>query len=155
MTVVRNLPSQLILAHAPWFLGGGLIICIVACAAAGLALTAQGEVVGLATVLAGAGVPGGIFALAIKRDQVIFDAQAGTATVQRRTLSRYHSATYPLDRVRRAEVEEFSDTARPTLTFHDTTPPYPLVEAYVSGNGPRQAADAINDWMRSQRRMSA
>lgn len=154
MTVLRNLPDQLILAHAPWVLGGGLIVCIVACAAAGLALIAQGEVVGLATVLAGAGVPLGIFALAIKRDQVIFDAHAGTATVQRRTLLSYRSATYPLDIVRRAEVEDFSDTARPTLTFHDTTPPYPLVEAYVSGNGPRQAADAINDWLRSFRRVS-
>ena len=155
MTVLRNLPSQLILAHAPWVLGGGLIVCIVACAAAGLALIAQGEIVGLVTVLAGAGVPLGIFALAIKRDQVIFDARAGTATVQRRTLLRYRSATYPLATVRRAEVEEFSDTARPTLTFHDTTPPYPLVEAYVSGNGPRQAADVINDWLRSYKRLSA
>ncbi|WP_299146964.1 hypothetical protein [uncultured Tateyamaria sp.] len=152
MTILRNMPSQLILAHAPWVLGGGLIVCIIACAAAGLALLAQGEVVGLATVAAGAGVPLGIFALAIKRDQVIFDASAGTATVQRRTLLRYHSATFPLDTVRRAEVEEFSDTARPTLTFHDTTPAYPLIEAYVSGNGPRQAADEINNWMRNARR---
>ena len=155
MTILRNLPSQLILAHAPWLLGGGLIVCIVACAAAGLALTAQGEVVGLATVAVGAGVPLGIFALAIKRDQVIFDAATGTATVQRRTLLSYRAATYPLDMVRRAEVETFSDTARTTLTFHDTTPPYPLIEAYISGNGPRQAADAINDWLRAQRRMSA
>lgn len=155
MTVLRNLPSQLILAHAPWVLGGGLIVCIVACAAAGLALIAQGEIVGLATVLAGAGVPLGIFALAIKRDQVIFDASAGTATVQRRTLLRYRSATYPLATVRRAEVEEFSDTARATLTFNDTTAAYPLVEAYVSGNGPRQAADVINDWLRSYKRLSA
>lgn len=155
MTILRNLPGQLILAHAPWVLGGGLIVCIVACAAAGLALIAQGEIVGLATVLAGAGVPLGIFALAIKRDQVIFDAQAGTATVQRRTLLRYASRTYALETVRRAQVEDFSDTARPVLTFHDTTPPYPLVEAYVSGNGPRQAAEAINDWMRKHRRLSA
>ncbi|MEO0766963.1 MAG: hypothetical protein AAFY75_13180 [Pseudomonadota bacterium] len=155
MTVLRNLHSQLILAHAPWVLGGGLIVCIVACAAAGLTLMAQGETVGLATVLAGAGVPLGIFALAIKRDQVIFDAQAGTATVQRRTLLRYASRTYALETVRRAEVEDFSDTARPVLTFHDTTPAYPLVEAYVSGNGPKQAADAINDWLRRYRRMSA
>ncbi|MEL6806425.1 MAG: hypothetical protein AAFO97_01490 [Pseudomonadota bacterium] len=155
MTVLRNLHSQLILAHAPWVLGGGLIVCIVACAAAGLTLMAQGETVGLATVLAGAGVPLGIFALAIKRDQVIFDAHAGTATVQRRTLLRYASRTYALETVRRAEVEDFSDTARPVLTFHDTTPAYPLVEAYVSGNGPKQAADAINDWLRRYRRMSA
>lgn len=152
MTLLRNLPSQLILAHAPWGLGGGLIVCIVACAAAGVALIAQGEIVGLTTVAVGAGIPLAIFALAIKRDQLILDAAAGTATVQRRTLFSYNSATYPLDTLRRAEVEALSDTARPTLTFHDTTPPYPLVEAYISGNGPRQAAEAINDWLREQRR---
>ena len=155
MTTVRNLPQQLILAHAPWVLGGGLIVCIVACAAAGLALLAQGEIVGLATLAVGAGVPIGIFALAIKRDQVILDAIANTAHVQRRTLFSYHQAIYPLDIVRRAEVETFSDTARPVLTFHDTTAPYPLVEAYISGNGPTQAAGAINDWLRNQRRMTA
>jgi len=132
-----------------------MIVCIVACAAAGLALMAQGEVAGLATVAVGAGVPLGIFALAIKRDQVIFDAVSDTATVQRRTLLSYRTTSYPLATVRRAEVEALSDTARATLTFHDATAPYPLVQAYVSGNGPRQAADAINDWLRTQRRASA
>ncbi|WP_299048246.1 hypothetical protein [uncultured Tateyamaria sp.] len=152
MTVVRNLPSQLILAHAPWFLGGGLIVCIIGCAAAGLALLAAGETAGLLTVAAGAGVPLGIFAMAIKRDQVIFDARAGTVTVQRRTLLKYASAVHPLDGVRRAEVEAFSDTARPVLTFHGSTAPYPLVEAFQSGNGPRHSAQAINDWLRTYRR---
>lgn len=154
MTILRNLPEQLILAHAPWLLGGGLIVCIVACAAAGLALLAGGSVAGLLTVCVGAGIPLSIFALAIKRDQVILDAQTGRATVQRRTLLAYHSATYPLDMLRRVEVETFSDTARPVLTFHDATLPYPLVEAYVSGNGPREAAETINDWIRSYRRMA-
>ncbi|MEM8654520.1 MAG: hypothetical protein AAGF36_07215 [Pseudomonadota bacterium] len=152
MTVVRNLPEQLILAHAPWVLGGGLIACIIACAAAGLALLAAGETAGLLTVLLGAGVPLGIFALAIKRDQVIFDARAATVTLQRRTLFRYRTAVHPLGTIRRAEVEDFSDTARPVLTFHDTTPPYPLVEAFLSGNGPRRSAEAINDWLRTYRR---
>lgn len=133
-------------------LGGGLIICIIACAAAGLALIAQGEVNGLITVALGAGVPLCIFAMAIKRDQLILDAHTRTATVQRRTLFSYGSATYALDNVRRAEVEDLSDTARPTLTFHDATPAYPLMQTYISGNGPRQAAEAINSWLLAQRR---
>ncbi|WP_299548747.1 hypothetical protein [uncultured Tateyamaria sp.] len=152
MTVVRNMPSQLILAHAPWILGGGLIICIIACAAAGLAVMAAGETSGLLTVLLGAGVPLGIFAMAVKRDQVIFDANAGTVTVQRRTLFKYQNAKYRLDAVRKVEIDDFSDTARPTLTFHDATAPYPLVEAYMSGNGPRRSARAINDWLSAYRR---
>lgn len=155
MTVVRNLPSQLILAHAPWLLGGGLIACIIACAAAGLALLAGGETGGLWTVLVGAGLPLAIFAMSIKRDQVIFDGQAGTVTTQRRTLFKYASEVHRLSAVRRAEIEEFSDTARPVLTFHDQTPPYPLVEAYTSGNGPRHSAEAINAWLRTHRRNAA
>ena len=152
MTVLRNMPEQLILAHAPWLLGGGLIVCIIACAAAGLALLAEGETAGLLTVILGAGIPLAIFAMAIKRDQVIFDARAATVTVQRRSLFRYRNAVHRLDTLRRAEVETFSDTARPVLTFHTTTAPYPLIEAYVSGNGPQRAADAINDWLRRYRR---
>jgi len=150
MTIVRNLPEQLILAHAPWLLGGALIVCIVACSAAGLGLLLSGTTAGLATLLLGTGLPLGIFALAIKRDQVIFDAIAGQVTVQRRTLFGYRCTTYSLSDVRRAEVEELSDTARATLTFHGYAP-YPLVEAYTSGNGPRQASEAINDWLRAAR----
>lgn len=147
MTIVRNLPEQLILAHAPWVLGGGLIVCIVACSAAGLALLFDGQVAGLITIAAGACVPLAIFALAIKRDQIILDRIAGTATLQRRTLFRYSRKSIPLNTIRRAEVEEFSDTARPILTFHDASPAYPLVEAFQSGNAPRRAAGVINDWL--------
>ena len=153
MTIVRHLPSQLILAHAPWLLGGGLIICIVACSAAGLVLLFSGETAGLPTLLLGACVPLAIFGLAIKRDQAIFDAHAGTVTLQRRTLFRYAQSTHSLTAVRRVEVEDFADTARPILTFNDTTPPYPMVQDFVSGNGPRQTADTVNDWVRALRRM--
>ena len=155
MIVVRNVPSQLILAHAPWLLGAGLIVCIIACSAAGLALIFSGELAGLLTVLFGAAVPLGIFALAIKRDQAIFDAQAGTVILQRRTLFGYACTTHPLSRVRRAEIEEFSDTCRPTLTFHDRTPPYPLVEAYSTSARTARAVDIVNDWLRATRRREA
>lgn len=151
MTVLRNLPSQLILAHAPWVLGGGMIACIVACAAVGLMLLFSGEVSGLLTILLGTCVPLAIFAMTVKRDQVIFDAVAGTVTLQRRTLFRYARHVHALADVRRVEVEDFSDTHRATLTFHTPTPPYPLVEAFVSGNRPRMAADTINDWLRATR----
>lgn len=151
MTVVRNLPNQLILVHAPWVLGGGMIVCIIACAGTGLSLIFAGEVAGLLTLLVGACVPLAIFALAVKRDQAIFDAAAGTVTLQRRTLFGYTRAIYPLDAVRRAVTEDLSETTRPTLTFHDQTRAYPLVEAYTSGNGPAQATRAINDWLRHVR----
>ena len=152
MTIVRNHPSQLILAHAPWLTGYGLIVCIVACAAAGLALIAQGEVAGLLTVSACSGLPLCIFAMVIKRDQLILDAETGSVTAQRRTLFSYSRVSFPLNNLRWAEVEVLSDTERPALTFHDATPPYPLVQSYNSGNASQQAVQAINDWLRAQRR---
>ncbi|MEL6563559.1 MAG: hypothetical protein AAFQ59_03870 [Pseudomonadota bacterium] len=155
MTVVRNLPSQLILAHAPWFLGAGLIVCIVACASAGVALLFSGQMAGLVTVLVGAAIPLGIFALAIKRDQAIFDAISGTVTLQRRTLFGYRCMVHPLQTVRRAEMEALSDTKRPTLTFHDRTPPYPLVEAFSTSSAHLRATQTINDWLRAARRQQA
>jgi hypothetical protein len=151
MTIVRNIPSQLILTHAPWFLGGWLIVSILACAAVGLTLVAAGEPVGLITVLIGGLVPLGIFALAIKRDQVIFDGTGQTVIVQRRTLRTYASTRFALHTVHRAEVETLADTARTILVFENAMPNYPLVEAYVSGNGPQRAADTINNWLRHAR----
>lgn len=145
MTVVRNLPSQLILAHAPWLLGGGLIVCIIACAAAGLALMAAGETAGLWTVLGGAGIPLALFALCIKRNQAIFDAQTGTVTLQRRTLRRYEAQVIPLDQVREAALEEIRNTARPVLITE--TARIPLVEAHEGGNAPRRAVQTINTWL--------
>ena len=152
MIVLRHLPSQLILAHAPWLQGGGLIACIVACATAAVALLFSGETDGLPILALGTCVPLAIFAMAIKRDQVIFDADTDTVTLQRRTLFQYARRTLPLKDVRRVEVEAFSDTYRPTLTFLDSKAPYPLVEAYISGNGPRHTADTINTWLRKARR---
>ncbi|MEO0937858.1 MAG: hypothetical protein AAFY38_06865 [Pseudomonadota bacterium] len=146
MTVVRNLPSQLILTHAPWLLGGGLIVCIIACAAAGLTLMAAGETAGLWTVLAGAGIPLALFALCIKRNQAIFDAAAGTVTLQRRTLTRYKAQVIPLHEVTEAALEEIRDTARPVLVVADGR--IPLVEAHEGGNAPRRAVDTINAWLR-------
>lgn len=147
MTVLRQTPSQLILAHAPWVLGGGLIVCIVACAAAGLALMAQGEVVGLATILAGAGIPVALFALLIKRDQVIFDAHAGTATLQRRTLFVYRCAVHDLAHIDRIMLDTLADTARPILTFRTATPPYPLVEAHISNAKAQGTVALITQWL--------
>lgn len=152
MFTVRNLPSQLILAHAPWVLGGGLIVCIIACSVAGLTLLFSASGHGVLSVLIGIAIPLAIFALVVKRDQVVFDAAGGTVTLQRRTLLRYACQMHPLAQVRCAEVETFSDTARATLIFFDTTPAYPLVEAYISGNGPANAARTINDWLHATRK---
>lgn len=153
MTIVRDLPQQLILAHAPWFLGAGLIVCIIACAGAGLTLLFAGERAGLWTVLIGTGIPLAIFGACVKRNQAIFDAAAGTMTLQRRTLWRYDSQTWPLRDVQGAEVEEIKDTARAVLIL--TGARVPLVQAHENGRGPERATAAINDWMRSYRQLSA
>ena len=147
MTIVRNLPEQLILAHAPWVMGGFLIVCILGCSAAGLALIFAGETAGLATLIFGAALPLALFGLLVKRDQVIFDRARGTITLQRRTLWRYEARELPLDNLRRVELQEIADTARPILIFAAPVEPVPLIEAYTSGNAPREAMRAITDWL--------
>ena len=145
MTIVRNLPEQLILAHAPWALGGFLIACIVGCAAAGLALLFAGETAGLWTVLFGTLIPLVLFGTLVKRDQAIFDAVAGRIILQRRSLWQYHQTSYPLDDLDGAEVQRLSDNARPVLLFRQMR--LPLVEAYMPGNGPMETVRAIDAWL--------
>lgn len=154
MKVVRHTPEQLILAHAPWLLGGALIVSIVAFSAAGLALIFDGEYRGLPTLGLGAGIPLLIFALAIKRDQAIFDRISGQVTLQRQSLTRYSRAVFPMSRIQGAELEEMADTARAVLIVQSETGlnTHPLVEAYRSGNGAHNAVRLINDWLEARRR---
>ena len=145
MTIVRHIPQQLILSHAPWGQGWLLIAFIVLASGAGLGLVFAGEPTGLYAMIIGAGLPLAIFALSIKRDQTIFDATTGTVTLQRRTLWRYSRCDYAIADVRRAELQEIAETARPALIIDDAA--LPLIEAYIAGNRPRQAVKAINDWL--------
>ncbi|MEO0390850.1 MAG: hypothetical protein AAF218_07905 [Pseudomonadota bacterium] len=145
MTIVRDMPSQLILAHAPWLLGAGLIVCITACAGAGVTLIFAGETAGLWTVLLGGGIPLAIFAACVKRNQAIFDAITGTVTLQRRTLWRYDSRVVPLAEVIEAMREEIKEMSRPVLVLQQER--IPLVQAHEGGNGPQRAVDVINAWL--------
>lgn len=149
MTVLRNMPQQLILAHAPWGLGAFLIICIVGCSAAGLTLVFAGQTAGLLTILLGAGIPVVLFGALVKRDQVIFDAVAGQITLQRRSLWGYGQSQHDLDALDQAQLQELADTARPVLIFGTTC--IPLVEAYRSGNAPATTVKAINTWLNDLR----
>lgn len=147
MKIVRNLPSQLILAHAPWLLGAGLIVCILGCAFAGLTLLFAGETRGLLTLAAGTAIPAMLFAAMVQRDQIIFDRVSGTVTLQRQTLWRYSRDTLALEDVHGATTQILSDTARPILEVGRPPRPYPLIEAYVSGPGPERAVQTINGWL--------
>lgn len=151
MKVVRHLPEQLILAHAPWLFGGILIVFIMCFCTVGLALLFAGERSGLTALALGAGVPGAIFALAIKRDQAIFDALRGTVTLQRQTLWRYERQDFDLRDIQQAVLEEIAETARPVICLGEDR--YPLVEAYLSGNRPRETVKLINDWLWEARRL--
>lgn len=144
MTIVRHIPDQLILAHAPWLFGGFLIVSIIGCSAAGLALLAAGQTAGLVTVLLGAALPGVIFALTIKREQVIFDGLAETITLRRQTLWAYEQSTRPLGHLTRAEVQSLAENARPVLIFADG--PRPLIEAYLPEPKASKTVAIINAW---------
>ena len=154
MTVLRNLPEQLILAHAPWHMGGFLIACIVACCAAGTALLFSGEYAGLLTVLLLTSIPGALFALTIKRDQVIFDVVAQTITVQRQTLWGYTCRIYPLGAFKGAHLQEIADTSRPVIQIAQdgSGTIVPLIQSYMSGNSPCDCVALINAWHMNWRR---
>ncbi|MGD1885110.1 MAG: hypothetical protein ACFB11_22890 [Paracoccaceae bacterium] len=149
MVVLRNLPSQLILAHAPWSTGYVLIFFILAFSAVALALVFDGQTSGIGTLLAIGAVPTLMFALMVKKDQVILNAGTGIVTFQRRSLLRYDREDVPLADVKRADVEILSDTARPVLILKNGA--HPLIQAFISGNGPRQSADIINYWLANLR----
>ncbi len=154
MTVVRNLPEQLILAHAPWLLGGFLIACIVACCAAGSALLFAGERAGLPTLLVGVCIPVALFSLLIKREQVIFDTLSNTITLRRQSLWSYTSRTYALATFRSAELQTLLDASRPVLRFDtdQNDDVVPLIEAHESGQGPSDCVKLINAWHQAWRR---
>lgn len=149
MNVVRHLPEQLILAHAPWLFGGFLIVAIVGCSAAGLTLLLAGETAGLFTVLFGAALPGAIFAMTVKREQVILNGTEGVVVLRRQSLWAYEQSVHPLLHLTRADVQYLGETARPVLIFADG--PHALIEAYVSAPKALKTAEAINDWHQNWR----
>jgi len=146
MTIVRHLPEQLILVHAPWVTGGFLIMCIMGCAAAALALAFSGEGAGLMTLGGANLVALVLFGGLVKRDQIMLDGPRGHITLQHRSLWRYVRREVALSRFCRVELEELSDTARVVLVLDDDSR-LPLVEAFVAGNGPRRAQKAISNWV--------
>ena len=145
MTVLRNLPEQLILAHTPWLYGAGLIICIIACLAPALAFLFSGEFSGIWRISLCAAVPLALFVLSIKRNQVIFDARAETVIVQRRSFWRYDRWQIPLADVFGAELEMLGDTHRPVLRLRSGL--LALIEAHQNGPGPDRAVREINAWL--------
>lgn len=96
------------------------------------------------------------YAALSERTILTLDNPSGLATVHRE--SRFHARTddYPLDALDSAELDRSHDsadsrtTAKVTLVFRNTRPAtrIPLSGWGVSGDGPGQIADEINDWLR-------
>lgn len=160
MKVTRNRPDQLILADTPWFIGIMLIIFILAFVGPGLALAStggEGIIFGLIFALGGGGLGFGAFCAFVRRVQIIFDRPGNRIVIQRQSVFGRETVEHTLANLSHAEVERTTSTRedrsqtlyRPVLVLDNgmSEGRHPIVEAYSSGSGARQLAEAVNAWL--------
>lgn len=160
MKTIRNDPDCLVLRRRPWLLailflfiavttGYGSWMTVAVGRADELYLFAPWCLISLAGYL-----------LYCHTDTATFDRIAGEMRHTRRLLLWRRRRTIPLATIRRARIEEMSGERvsrdatflRPVLDLDPPgTPPYRLIARTLQGTGARQAADAINGWLRRRR----
>ncbi|MCB1313355.1 MAG: hypothetical protein KDK29_16420 [Sedimentitalea sp.] len=96
------------------------------------------------------------YAALSERTILTLDKPSGRVTVRRESRFRARTDTYPLDALDSAELDRTRSsggdraTSKVMLVFRNTRPAtrIPLSGWGVSGDGPGQIADEINDWLR-------
>ncbi|UWQ62840.1 hypothetical protein K3723_00645 [Leisingera caerulea] len=160
MKITRNTPGQLILSDTPWFIGIALALFILAFAGAGLgAASTGGENLwfGIFFALMGGGMGFAAFCLFVRRVQVILDRSEGSLVIRRQSVFGYSRVEHRLADLSRAEVESTTSRSegrsrtlyRPVLILDGgmSAGRHPVAEAYTSGRGPHQLAEAVNAWL--------
>ena len=155
MKVLENRPGRLTMERRPWILGLALVAFTMVFVTIGIVMLASGDLSGLAFALGGGGIGFvGIWAF-VRRTRIIFDTEAGTVTIRRKSLTGYSEEALRLDQVDRASVQtsrgDKTDTHRPVLVMKEGAPdPYvPIVPVYASGRGASRVAREINTWLGS------
>lgn len=157
MKIVHDSPDRLILRRRPWPLAVLLLfIAGTMCYVALLAL-ARGNGRDALLVVPWAVIAGTVFTLYCQTDIAVFDRTSGEFRHTRRLLLWRRKTTIPLDRIRRARIEQsFGERVtrdakflRPVLDLlPEDTPPFRLVARTLQGQGARRATDAVNGWLR-------
>ena len=132
-----------------------MIVLILVFVGLGLYLMTSGDVFpGIMFALIGGGGGAIAFMVAVRRTQLVLDGASDTVTLRTRSVFGFTEKQYRLSDVDAAflEAPQNSDSKgmfRPMLALKDGSEPakVPVLQAYVSGRGPKRATDAINDWL--------
>lgn len=156
MKVVSQSSEKLILANKPWLLGLGMILFVLIFVGIGLRMmmTTDEVFAGIMFALIGGGLGTIAFVAFVRRTQVILDAASDTITIRARSMLGFSERQHTLSDIDCAflEAPKNSDSKgmyRPTLLMKPgiTPPKVPILQVYTSGRGPKNATEAINDWL--------
>jgi len=158
MKVLERSDARLVLEDNPVLLGCVLAVAIMVPTALGVVMLAAGNLLGLGLLVAGAflAIP---FVVFLRRVRVIFDRVMGRLTIRSATLFGQTETHFALSDIGGVGVETSVNTAsspndhgirsstthRPVLHLPGRV--VPLTEVYSSGDGARQTAEAIRDWL--------
>lgn len=151
MRLLTEAPDRLILDHRPLALAAGIGGGVAALGAAGAA-----GATGPAEPLIGTLALAATFLVTLERARLVLDAPDGTARIERIGVYGGWRTTRPLDALRGASLETTCDeNGRPdchrVLLHFDDAGPLPASSRFHAGPGPREAADAVNRWLRRTR----
>lgn len=159
MRLVESSPRRLILEDRPVVLGIVLVLAILFPLLLALATWRDAPWLALAMGLVAA-MFGGAFVAFVRRVNVIFDRDAGTVIIRTTSVFGRSESTHALADISEARVETVvnrsasssgrqsstSETHRTVLHLSDTV--VPLTEVHSAGDGAKDAARVINDWLR-------
>lgn len=158
MTTSTNTADRLEIELAiPPFIRWFMMVPVIPITLIGLANLIGGEI--LTALILLLGLNGAFFlgyAAISARTTLVLDKEAGLVTVSRDSRFGSRADQYPLDALDSAELDrshtsaESRTTSKVVLVFRNTRPAtrIPLSSWGVSGAGPGQIADEINDWLR-------
>jgi hypothetical protein len=156
MRIRLNTPERLVLEDRPLALGLMLICVILLMAAAGLATLFAGNWGAGLMLLAGAGVFYVPFAVFVVHSVAVFDRQAGTGVLRRRSVRRTAEERFALDAVRAVRIDgrerrenngrRLVRLARIALHLTDGRVLH-LPEAHVGGPDVPAAGEALRLWL--------
>ena len=157
MKVTHDTPEKLIIENNPIWLAIFISVFGMVFVAVGLFLMSQEFWMGL--LFAGAGlVVIVVFNLAFtRRTQFIFDHPGNLVDMRRKSLLGFTNRTWSLEHLDRAVIQssrsDNSTTYRAALVFNGGMDPgtVPITIVYSSGSGAERAANAVNNWLATQR----
>lgn len=156
MKISRNTPQQLIVGNNPIFFTVMLAVMGLVFLGVGMASSLADPLFGIVFAAASL-LPFGLLLVFSRRVQLIFEADKGTLTIQRKNLLRGASkVVHQLSDVERAELETTQSDGttmyRVTMMFTgESAGPHPITGAYSNVGNHKSVAQTINAWLDSYR----